>query len=650
MCGIVGCLKQGFPLDEGVILSMRDSLEHRGPDDAGLWSSASGEVILGSRRLAIQDLSPRGHQPMQDPTGRFTIVFNGEIYNWLELRKELEGFYEFQSGTDTEVLVAAYARWGSNLLSRLNGMFAFAIWDEKQQRLFAARDRLGEKPFYYYQRPGLFLFGSEIKAILASGLVHPEPNLKAVYRFVAYRESDTGEGTLYKDILSLPPAHSLFYLPAQGTCKTHEYWDLDPLEEIHYRDERSYADRLRELLIDGVKLRLRSDVPVGSCLSGGMDSSTIVSLAAAQRQGDRQYTFSARFDDPTLDEGVYIRAVTEKLSTPNQTVYPDPFRMVDEINSFTWYQEHPITATSFYSQWCVMRLAKQHGVTVLLDGQGGDELLGGYSQSALPYYQDLFKELRWATLARTLKIQFRQGGLRSYANALSPHLPAPVQRLADFFLEPLPFTRDFARSAFALPTRIRCAFNSALNNELYQQLRCSMLPKLLRFADRSSMAFSREVRLPFLDHRVVEFLFAIPQDQKIRGNMTKYVLRKAMRGTIPEKVLQRTDKKGFETPQSAWLIGPLRPWAEGILHSPAFARRGWVDPHLAHDAWRRFLAHPTRFHSQLLRLLSLEVWAQQFLKPASAFVRVPKAEPLRSAALTADKLSFVEARKPLASG
>jgi asparagine synthase (glutamine-hydrolysing) len=637
-------------LDENTSLSMRDALAHRGPDDAGLWTSATHGVVLGSRRLAIQDLSPRGHQPMQDPTGRFTIVFNGEIYNWLELRKELLNFCDFRSSADTEVLLAAYAHWAEDMLPRLNGMFAFAIWDEKEQKLFAARDRFGEKPFFYCHRPGLLLFASEIKAILASGIIPCEPNLEAIYRFLAYRETDVGEDTLYKGILCLPPAHSLHYSLANGTCKPKKYWDLDPAEEVRFPDERAYRDRLLELLRDSVKLRLRSDVAVGSCLSGGMDSSTIVSLAAAQRQGDRQFTFSARFDDPALDEGPYIRAVSEQFATPNQAVYPDPYGMIEDLNYFTWHQEYPFAAASFYSQWCVMRLAKQHGVTVLLDGQGGDELLAGYLQSAGPYYKDLVADKKWATLARAVNIQFRQGGPRNLANILFPHLPATAHRLASSFAEPLPLDGDFARTAFAPPTQIRSSFPSALNNELYHQLRYSMLPKLLRFADRSSMAFSREVRLPFLDHRVVEYLFAIPQEQKIRGTTTKYILREAMRGTLPDKVLDRTDKKGFETPQSAWLRGPLRAWAEDLLHSQTFAQRGWIDAHKARETWSRFLAHPTRFHSQLVRWLSLEVWARQFLKPPSDFVCVPKKEELGSATFSANKHTLVEARKPLASG
>jgi asparagine synthase (glutamine-hydrolysing) len=627
---------------------MRDTLEHRGPDDAGLWTSRSGAVLIGSRRLAIQDLSPRGHQPMQDSTGRFTIVFNGEIYNWLELRRELESFHNFRSGSDTEVLLASYVRWGADMLPRLNGMFAFAIWDEREQKLFAARDRFGERPFYYHYRPGLFLFASEMKALLASRLVPYEPNLQAIYRFLAYRETDVGEETLFKGIQSLPPSHSLSYSFAQETCKTQQYWDLRPGPEIRYADECAYAEHLLVLLRDSVKLRLRADVPVGSCLSGGIDSSAVLSLAAEQRQGDRPFTFSARFQDRSVDEGQYIRAVTEKLSTPNFTVYPDPYHMIEELNTFTWHQEHPFASASLYSQWCVMRLAKEHGVTVLLDGQGGDELLAGYLQSAGAYCNDLFSNFRWASLARTLKTQAQQKGFRGVANIVVSQLPEFARQMATSFVEPLPLNRDFAATAKTPPTRVFSSFRNSLNNELYQQLRYSMLPKLLRYADRSSMAFSREVRLPLLDHRLVEYLFALPADQTIRGTQTKYVLRRAMRGTVPDKILDRTDKKGFETPQSAWLRGPLRPWAENLLHSQSFAQRGWIDAPLARDIWRRFLAQPHRFNSQLIRWLSLETWAQQFLKPPENLARPSNREGLEKVqlpSLPSNPADLVEARK-----
>jgi asparagine synthase (glutamine-hydrolysing) len=288
--------------------------------------------------------------------------------------------------------------------------------------------------------------------------------------------------------------------------------------------------------------------------------------------------------------------------------------MIEELSTFIWHQEHPFVGPSIYAQWCVMRMAKEAGVTVLLDGQGADENLAGYLATQGSHYRDLFNEFRWITLLQCAGTQFKRGGFRGLAGTLVP---------SGAWLSSLSANRpclvpEFSRMAFAPPTRSPAKFKSALHNELYQQLRCSMLPKLLRFADRSSMAFSREVRLPFLDHHVVEYLFAIPEEQKVRGTTTKFVLRQAMRGGLPDKVLNRTDKKGFETPQAAWLHGPLRPWADSILHSSAFRERGWIDQPAALRAWRRFLAQPNARHTLLFRWLSLEAWARMYLKPSTA--------------------------------
>jgi asparagine synthase (glutamine-hydrolysing) len=614
MCGIIGSVRGGSCLPVNTSIRMRDSLAHRGPDDAGLWVSPRDGVTLGSRRLAILDLSPHGHQPMQDPTKTLTIAFNGEIYNYRELRKDLERTYSFQSNSDTEVLLAAYANWGPDFLHQLNGMFAFAIWDSKKQCLFAARDRFGEKPFYYVHRPSTFLFGSEIKALLASGLLAPEPNLAAIYRFLAYRETDAADETFFKEIYALAPGYGLLYSPSRDAFKVWRYWDLDPAAEIRYSNDRSYSEHFHALLQHSVALRLRSDVPVGSCLSGGLDSSSIVSLVARQLAGKQQATFSARFNDPAIDEGEYIQSVSAKFSTSNYATFPDPRRMIEELSTFIWHQEHPFVGPSIYAQWCVMRLAKEAGVTVLLDGQGADENLAGYLATQGSHYRDLFNEFRWITLLQCAGTQFKRGGFRGLAGTLVP---------SGAWLSSLSANRpclvpEFSRMAFAPPTRSPAKFKSALHNELYQQLRCSMLPKLLRFADRSSMAFSREVRLPFLDHHVVEYLFAIPEEQKVRGTTTKFVLRQAMRGGLPDKVLNRTDKKGFETPQAAWLHGPLRPWADSILHSSAFRERGWIDQPAALRAWRRFLAQPNARHTLLFRWLSLEAWARMYLKPSTA--------------------------------
>ena len=624
MCGIVGSIRCGSCLEENVSLRMRDILEHRGPDDAGLWQSPPNGVTLGSRRLAILDLSPRGHQPMQDESGALTIAFNGEIYNCVELRRELRGFYCFRSQTDTEVILAAYSHWGPDFVHRLNGMFAFAIWDARQKLLFAARDRFGEKPFYYYRRPSLLLFASEIKGLLASGMVEAEANSEAIYRFLAYRETDEADGTFFKDIVALPPAHTLLYSPREDKLIVRRYWDLDPTAEIRFGREAAYAEELLDLLQQSVKIRLRSDVPVGSCLSGGLDSSTIVSLVAAERKGDRQCAFSARFSEHAIDEGDFIRPVAQQFSVSNYGVYPDPLRLIEEAERLTWHQEHPFVGPSIYAQWCVMRLAAEHGVTVLLDGQGADECLAGYLGAQAYHYRDLFGRLHWASLAKSVWIHAKRGGLKGILSPLLPQGLAHGGALPSSLVEPLCMTEEFRQISTVPKTAPPKRFKSALHNELYQQLRCTMLPKLLRFADRSSMAFSREVRLPYLDHRIVEFLFAIPETQKIRAACTKYVLREAMRGRLPEKVRGRTDKKGFETPQGDWLSGPLRTWAEGILQSRSLRDRGWIDQAAALRVWNRFLASPHRHQNLIFRWLTLELWARTFLRPAVEFQVHPK--------------------------
>lgn len=561
---------------------------------------------------------------MQDASGTLTIVFNGEIYNCVELRRELQGTYRFQSHTDTEVLLAAYSYWGPDFVQRLNGMFAFAIWDCRRRTLFAARDRFGEKPFYYYLRPQLLLFASEIKAILASGMVAAEPNLQSIFKFLAYRQTDESEATFFKDIVALPPAHSLSYSPQRDSISLCRYWDIDPTAEIRYNTESEYADDFLQLLQQSVKIRLRADVAVGSCLSGGLDSSSIVSLVAAQRNGDRQCTFSARFNDPRVDEGEFISSVTKQFPVSNHGVFPDPNHMIEEAGELVWHQEHPFFGPSIYAQWCVMRLAAESGVTVLLDGQGADESLAGYLASQGYHCRDLFTQLKWASLANSLWIHVHRGGLKSLANMVIPQFCAPDGWLPPSLVEPLSLTQDFATHAAIPPSVASAKFKSALHNALYQQLRCSMLPKLLRFADRSSMAFSREVRLPFLDHRLVEYLFAIPESQKIKNTTTKSILRQAMRGRLPSKVLGRTDKKGFETPQGPWIRGPMRGWIEAILQSESSRQRGWIDQSAAMKVYEKCLAGAAGSQSVIFRWVSLELWAKTFLKPANAFQTRPR--------------------------
>lgn len=591
-------------------------MHHRGPDDAGVWQSSDGIATLGSRRLAIIDLSPAGHQPMLDEASGYVIVHNGEIYNYVELRAELKGRgHNFRSNSDTEVLLAAYKEWGTDCLRHLNGMFAFAIWDEKRKELFAARDRFGEKPFYYHYDPrrDLFLFASEIKALLASGLVPPKPNQRAIYRYLAHHEIDVGAETLFADIQALLPAHALVYSPTQVRLKIWRYWDMNPEREVRLPNDAAYAERFLELLTDAVRIRLRSDVPVGSSLSGGLDSSTLVCLIAKALQSNSQKTFSARFHDPRYDEGKHIQKVIEWANVEGHAVYPDPVRLPEEIEALTWHQEQPFFSTSIYAQWNVMRLAKEQGVTVLLDGQGGDETLAGYHIYFGPYFRELLLNLHWGALAKDFYSYIREHGTQSLPVIFFSFLPEALRHPFRKHARPLAIAPEFERmqeeGEMATPRR----FKGPLQGALYETLTRTMLPALLRYADRNSMAFSREVRLPFLDHRLVEFLFAIPAEQKMRGATTKLVLRNAISSIVPEEIRLRRDKLGFAPPEPLWLRGPLQPWIDEILRSSSFRQRGWLDPQAVDRVWQRFLAGHDALHSLVWRWVSLEAWARVFL-------------------------------------
>lgn len=616
MCGIVGYLGPNWILSKEVLVHMRDLLNHRGPDDAGFWQSPDGSVKLGNRRLAILDLSPAGHQPMVDEASQLVITHNGEIYNYVELRAELERCgHRFRSNSDTEVLLAAYTEWGSDCLRHLNGMFAFAIWDARRQELFAARDRFGEKPFYYHSdsQYRFFLFASEIKALLASGLISPKPNYRAIYRYLAHHEIDTDAETVFEGIWALPPAHALKYSRAQGTLRIWRYWDLDPEAEIHLPNDEAYAERFLELLTDAVRIRLRSDVPLGSSLSGGLDSSTIVCLIAKELKNNNQKTFSARFHDPRYDEGKYIQKVIERAHIEGHMIYPDPARLPEEIEALTWHQEQPFFSTSIYAQWNVMRLAKEQGVTVLLDGQGGDETLAGYHIYFGPYFRELLLNLHWGALAKDLYSYIREHGTRNLPVIFFNFLPEALCHPLRKRVRPLAIAPEFERAWGNREMAAHRRFKHALQQALYETLTRTMLAVLLRYADRNSMAFSREIRLPFLDHRLVEFLFAIPTEQKIRGATTKFILRNAIRGIVPEEIRLRRDKLGFAPPEPSWLMGPLQPWIDEVLRSSSFRQRGWLDPNTVDRVWQKFLAGHGSLHSLVWRWVSLEVWARVFL-------------------------------------
>jgi asparagine synthase (glutamine-hydrolysing) len=597
MCGIFGVWNlDGRQVDTQSVVAATTSLRHRGPDDEGFllvntqsaraalcsgphtvlaldlprietFSAEQFDLALGFRRLAILDTSPAGHQPMPGADGDHWIVFNGEIYNYLELREELKTLgHHFHTGTDTEVILAAYRQWGSDLLPRLNGMFAFAIWDARARQLFLARDRFGEKPLHYVYVPGkFFAFASEIKALHATGLVERRLHEETYLRYKLHDQTDTGEQTFYENVLRLPQSHSLV-VGADGSFDKRRYWDLDPRVSHEDKPDAWFAEKFREHFFESVRLRQRSDVPVGSSLSGGLDSSTVVSVMdRLLPEGAVQKTFSARFDDAAKDEGRWMEHVTRATRVEPHFVWPTGEQMFEEMDRLFHHQEEPFGSASIYAQWCVMRLAKEHDVTVLLDGQGADEMLAGYHPYFTVVANDLFNNWRFPAF-----ISWRSSYKALHGKPISPlnwtirqgvpeNLKRPVRKLmgkngdgnghAVERVVPV-YPKEFEKV-------------SALRKILWWHTTRQGLIELLRYADRNSMAHSREVRLPFLDHNLVEFVFSLPERLLIRDGWTKWVLRQAFRGVVPEPILNRVDKLGYEPPQQRWL--GTSTWKETML-------------------------------------------------------------------------------------
>ncbi len=586
MCGITGVLKTRHRIESGEVTLPLSLISHRGPDGEGVWARPSDLppfVALGHRRLAIIDLSDAAAQPMSNDDGRLHITYNGEIYNYVELMEELESLgHVFRSRSDTEVILRAYEEWGEACLDRFNGMFAFAIWDERRRELFVARDRFGEKPFHYSWNPqtGFFAFASEIKSLLAMEEVDSSIDDRALYRFIAFQELAAAEQTLWRGVKRLPHAHWLklgwqsdrFHLTVQ------RYWDIDLEREENITLEEAAA-RFGELFADSIRLRLRSDVPVGSSLSGGLDSSAVVCQIHALGAAAGQKTFSARMEDPALDEGRYIRAVLAQTGIEGHEVWPSSDELERVFPQLCYHLEEPFISTSQFAQHLVMRLAAEKGVTVLLDGQGADELLAGYIPYFINRYADMAEGWRLIALWR------EQRGFRARHNRVFPlsmkmllarMLPGAyrlLKRDSANGSQPVSMNlmsawcgRDWLDEfADEQPAELVDSKRDGLTRKLYQDAMRGELQELLRYGDRNSMAFSREVRQPFLDHRIAELLFALPPEYKLFEGETKVVLRRAVKNLIPKEILRRQDKLGYQAPLPTWLKTPLKKWVEERL-------------------------------------------------------------------------------------
>lgn len=641
MCGIAGIVQfENRALNGELLEAMTRSLAHRGPDGEGYVLLARGgkekpisvrgrlsdslrvaprgyTVGFGHRRLAVLDPSPLGDQPMSSEDGLVWITYNGEVYNYLELRKDLQQRgHRFRSMTDTEVVLKAYQEWGIDCLQQMNGMFAFALWDAELGRLFCARDRMGMKPFYYQFAGDGMVFGSEIKALLADSSFKPSPNSRMVHDFLVRGIQDHTDETFFEGIRQLRPGH--FLLVERGHREVRRWWNLGGTEHQADLSDHAAIDSFRSLFEDAVRLHLRSDVSVGSCLSGGLDSSSIVCTIHRTRgaESTRFQTFSSCFDDPSCDERPYLRAIVAHTGLENIAVFPDGRSLFEEMPRILWFQEEPFGSTSYLAQWAVMRAASEKGVTVLLDGQGADELLCGYPGYWGSYLADLAKTLDVRNFVREGRAYHRtQQRIHPtvFSNGARGLLPDGLVSRArrylkghDSWLNP-----DFAKH-YATPTLYEKIFPTSLENHLAAYLQTHSLPALLHHEDRNSMAFSVEARLPFLDARLVEFLFRLPARLKLRNGLGKFILRRAMDGILPDIVRLRTDKMGFVTPQDQWLRETLRPDLERLFNNPAFAQRGYWDAGRIRQAYHAYCAGERTIGGSVWRWVSLELWHQQF--------------------------------------
>ncbi|HVG42757.1 MAG TPA: asparagine synthase (glutamine-hydrolyzing) [Chitinophagaceae bacterium] len=610
MCGIAGILS---PNPQKVTLqrikSATTAIAHRGPEGEGHWINEDSTVALGHRRLSIIDLTPGATQPFYY-YNRYILIYNGELYNYVEIKKSLqEKGCRFTTQSDTEVIAAAYAFYKKDCVSYFDGMFAFAIWDIEEEVLFAARDRFGEKPFYFYYNEDQFLFASEIKGLWAAG-IKKEVNTALLYNFltIGYTANPTDpQETFYSNIHKLPTASFLHYQSTSHQLSIEKYWQFD-VEENDAITEEDAIEKLNYLLATSVSRRLRSDVAIGTSLSGGLDSSIIVAFCNKLAAG--QYThksFTASFPHFDKDESEFAAQVATQFNLQHHTVAISATNAIEEMEKIMHHQEQPISSASAIAQYMVYKTAKERGVTVLLDGQGADETLAGYHKYYKWRWQQLYRDKNLhksgeLIAAKELGVQ-ETFGIKNKAAALFPQFAAAMLQTTkakkagkhpglhkDFL-----FTNK-RNSYYTTPAQFD------LNSVLYFNTFVYGLEELLHLADRNSMAHAAEIRLPFLSHELVQFIFKLPPHFKIKNGWTKWLLRKTAAPLLPQNIVWRRDKVGFEPPQKVWMQDKelMRKIAEGkkvlanegILEKQALHKK--VQPHSAYAAepfdWRYWAA------------------------------------------------------------
>lgn len=625
MCGIAGYIdKSGkYNTDKNLVKKMTDTLAHRGPDAEGQW--IDHRVALGHRRLSIIDLDAQSNQPMFSHDGKYLIVFNGEIYNYLEIKKKLlQAGATFKTKCDTEVIIEAYRYYGMNFVKHFNGMWAFALYDLERERLVLSRDRFGIKPLYIVENSDFFAFASEAKALIAAFPEENIPNQNRIYRYLSGTvNEDVDEICFYKNIKIFPAANVMLYDLKNKKGKCRRYWTVD--ENAFYRKwikGRNPVKTFRALFESAVGLRLRADVEVGACLSGGLDSSAIVGCAS-QKYGKRMHTFSSIYEDRDCNEEYYIRKVNEKWNTIPHYVRPDDFEehFPEYIKELTYHHDGPSNGASLYSQQMVMKKVNEH-VKVVLDGQGADELFAGY----ITYYSHCIRDLmdkntffsrlkaiklltivkkEWPDIIGSVSTDMivRLVGVKNSflfqndAKVKALNIVRGAKLFTDSFLESVQDSFEYKE--------VKCS--TRLNTRLCNDVLNKSIPALLHNEDGNSMAYSIESRVPFLDYRIVEFAIALDGKYKIRNQWTKWIIRKACKDYLPKEVAKRKNKMGFPAPFSRWLRnGKSREELGRVIHE--FGKRNIVPQETVDLFYESHMNGKGDFGDVLFKFYSMEIW------------------------------------------
>ncbi|MEC4805841.1 MAG: asparagine synthase (glutamine-hydrolyzing) [Jaaginema sp. PMC 1079.18] len=628
MCGICGVIyaDRDRPIDPGLIEIMTATITHRGPDQQGIFRQ--NNVGLGSRRLSIIDLDG-GQQPIHNEDKSIWVVFNGELYNYRELTHSLtRRGHKFATATDTEVLVHAYEEFGDEFLEYLNGMYAFALWDERQQRLIIARDRMGIKPLYYTRHDNALIFGSELKTLLAYPGVSRSVDLVALNEYLSFEYIPTPR-SIFQNIAKLPPGHALSY--REGKLDLWQYWDINlgRSENLQTKPIPEYEEELLEVLTDSVAKEMISDVPVGVLLSGGLDSSSIAAIMS-RIAPDSVKSFSIRFDDPSFDESNYARLVADYLKTEHHELTLTPKLTLELVPQLAKFLDEPLGDSSIIPTFLLSQFTRHH-VKVALGGDGGDELFAGYStlqaHRLVEYYEMLLpgmiRHRLIPSLVDRLPVSFDNISLdfkvrRFIAGRGIPIIMRHHQWLGSFTTAQKrqllqPWTQLLEKDTYqvAFEHQRNSQAQEALNQLLYCDLKLYLEGDILAKVDRASMANSLEVRVPFLNHTLVEYAAKLPHTVKLRGLTTKYILRRAMRQHLPPEILKR-GKKGFNMPVAKWFTGDLRPLLEDMLSRDRLHREGFFNADYVQQLLSQHFNNQADHRKLLWTLLVFELWYEHW--------------------------------------